>query len=86
VEILKQIVPVMDKEHSRILICDQVMSQESPSAPSALYDIDMMCMFGGKERTLSEWQEIISEADEHLRITELRTSSASPTTIIEVKF
>ncbi|KFY80137.1 hypothetical protein V499_00973 [Pseudogymnoascus sp. VKM F-103] len=85
IDILRQIIPAMDEEHSRILICDQVMSEESPSIPSILYDIDMMSMFGGKERQLSEWKVLIAEADERLRITNVRKSPTSPTTIMEVR-
>jgi hypothetical protein len=85
IDILRQIIPAMDEEHSRILICDQVMSEESPSIPSILYDIDMMSMFGGKERQLSEWKVLIAEADERLRITHVRKSPTSPTTIMEVR-
>ncbi|KJZ77713.1 hypothetical protein HIM_02890 [Hirsutella minnesotensis 3608] len=85
VDILKQIVAAMDPEKSRILLCDQVMDHESPSLPSVLYDIDMMSMFGGKERLLSEWKSLLAEADERLYVTDVMKSSTSSTTILEVR-
>lgn len=84
-DILKQIVPAMDKDHSRILICDQVMDDNLPSQSSILYDIDMMSMFGGKERRLSEWQALITESDPRLHITNVRKLSTSSMTMIEVR-
>ena len=84
-DILKQIVPAMDKDHSRILICDQVMDDNSPSQPSILYDIDMMSLFGGKERRLCEWQALITETDSRLHITNLRKSPSSSSTMMEVR-
>lgn len=60
------------------------MEETNPSIPSILYDIDMMSMFGGKERKLSEWEELIRSADERLHITDVR-KSASHTAILEVR-
>ncbi|KAL7952363.1 O-methyltransferase domain-containing protein [Trichoderma compactum] len=84
-DILRQIVPAMDKDRSRILICDQVMNEEMPTIPSILYDIDMMSMFGGKERQLSEWEVLITKTDNRLRIADVWKSTTSPTAIIEVR-
>jgi hypothetical protein len=75
----------MDANRSRILICDQVMDEVSPSVPSMLYDIDMMTLFGGKERTLSQWNTLLKAADERLYIRDVATSPTAPTTIIEVR-
>jgi hypothetical protein len=84
VSILKHTAEAMDAKRSRILICDQVMDEFSPSVPSMLYDIDMMTLFGGKERTLSQWTSLLKSADENLFIRNVVTSPTAPTTIIEV--
>ncbi|CAH0045366.1 unnamed protein product [Clonostachys solani] len=83
-EILKQTVLAMDTQ-SRILICDQIVDEKSSSVHSMLYDLDMMSLFGGKERRLSEWEALITEADKRLRITDTKKSSNSPTTILEIR-
>lgn len=75
----------MDKYRSRILICDQVMSENEPSSPSLLYDIDMMALFGGKERTLEEWKLLLQRADSRLQITDVRRTEAASTTILEIR-
>jgi hypothetical protein len=81
---LKHTAEAMDAKRSRILICDQVMDEFSPSVPSMLYDIDMMTLFGGKERKLSQWTSLMKSADENLYIRNVMTSPTAPTTIIEV--
>ena len=75
----------MDANRSRILICDQVVDDVSPSVASMLYDIDMMTLFGGKERTLSQWNALLKAADERLYICNIVTSPTAPATIIEVR-
>ena len=74
----------MDKFASRILICDQVVEEENPSASAVLYDVDMMSMYGGKERKLSEWRKLFEEADPRLYISDVRSAPAAPN-IIEVR-
>lgn len=75
----------MDARSSRILICDQVVDEISPSVPSMLYDIDMMTLFGGKERTLSQWNKLLKVADERLYVLEVAKSPNAPTTIIDIR-
>lgn len=75
----------MDPLHSRLLICDQIVDEVNPSVPSMLYDIDMMTLFGGKERTLSEWKALLRAADDRLYIRDVKTSAATGTTIIDVR-
>lgn len=83
--ILKHTVHAMDKYRSRILICDQVIAEKDPSSSSLLYDIDMMALFGGKERTLKEWKILLWRADSRLQITDVRKTEAASATILEVK-
>ncbi len=83
--ILKHTAEAMDSERSRILICDQVMDAVCPSVPSMLYDIDMMTLFGGKERTMEQWNALLQAANERLYIRDVVTSSTAPTTIVDVR-
>ncbi|TLD11449.1 hypothetical protein PspLS_11929 [Pyricularia sp. CBS 133598] len=85
IEILRQIVPAMDKKLSRILICDQIVQDQSPSFASVLYDIDMMTLFNGKERKLSEFREIFQKADPRLYIHDVKRSQQSASTLIELR-
>ncbi|KAJ0308957.1 hypothetical protein Brms1b_009338 [Colletotrichum noveboracense] len=85
VEIVRQIVPAMDAKCSRILICDQIVQDHSPSLASVLYDVDMMSLFNGKERTLSEFRQIFVKADPRLYIKDVKRSQESATTMIEVR-
>ncbi|KAI8316899.1 O-methyltransferase asqN [Colletotrichum sp. SAR11_240] len=85
VEIVRQIVPAMDAKRSRILICDQIVQDHSPSLASVLYDVDMMSLFNGKERTLSEFRQIFVKADPRLYIKDVKRSQESATTMIEVR-
>lgn len=85
IKILRQTVPAMDPEHSRILICDQIVDDKLPSMSSVLYDVDMMTLFGGKERTLPEFLSLIKQADPKLYIENVKRLEDSGTTMIEVR-
>lgn len=84
IEILRQTISAMDKKRSRILIVDQVMQQPTPALSSVLYDVDMMTLFGGKERTLNEVIDLVNRTDERLRILSIKQSLDSMNTIIEL--
>jgi hypothetical protein len=75
----------MDKHRSRILICDQVLDDNSPAEASLLYDIDMMSLFGGKERSLAEWKSLIYSAGENLEIVNVLRSPESEAAILDVR-
>jgi hypothetical protein len=75
----------MHEQHSRILICDQIVKDESPSVSSILYDVDMMTLFGGKERSLLEFLDLIKAADQRFYIDDVKRSLKSATTMIVVK-
>lgn len=75
----------MDVEQSRILICDQIMDELNPSVASMLYDIDMMSLFGGKERSLGQWEDLLMQADPRLYIRRVWKNAATLTVIIEVR-
>lgn len=75
----------MDADRSRILICDQIVDEVAPSLPSMLYDIDMMTLFGGKERTLTQWNALLHAADDRLYVQGIYKSPTAATTIIDVR-
>ncbi|GMF68132.1 unnamed protein product [Aspergillus oryzae] len=75
----------MNPHQSRILICDQIMEETNPSTAAVLYDIDMMCLYGGKERTLSEWEELLKAADQRLEIKNVFRSPNQVSGILEVQ-
>jgi hypothetical protein len=74
----------MNKDHSRILIMDQIMQHPAPTASSVLYDIYMLTLFGGKERTVAEVVSLIKKADAGLRVCSIKRSPDSFNTIVEL--
>nr|WP_277816839.1 methyltransferase [Streptomyces caatingaensis] len=46
---------------ARVLIFDQVMAPQNEWDHAKLLDIDMLVLFGGRERTLAEWRELFAE-------------------------
>ncbi|KAL5041463.1 O-methyltransferase-domain-containing protein [Aspergillus fruticulosus] len=83
--ILKQTARAMDKDRSRILICDQVLQDDSPAEASLLYDIDMISLFGGKERSLAEWKYLIASTGEGLHIVNVIFSPESEAAILDIR-
>ncbi|KAL3427024.1 O-methyltransferase family protein [Phlyctema vagabunda] len=84
-KLLKHTVDAMDDSRSRILICDQILQDINPSVPSMLYDIDMMSLYGGKERTMSQWQNLLRGVDQRLIIAKVWKHPAGSVTILEAK-
>ncbi|KAE8378089.1 O-methyltransferase-domain-containing protein [Aspergillus bertholletiae] len=85
VKILKNTVEAIDPQRSRILICDQIMEERNPSTAAVLYDIDMMSLYGGQERTLSEWEALLKAADQRLQIKNVFRSPNQVSGILEVQ-
>jgi NADH:ubiquinone oxidoreductase subunit 4 (subunit M) len=75
----------MDKHGSQILICDQVLQFHSPTEASLLYGIDMMSLFGGKERSLAEWKFLIYSAGANLEVVNVLRSPESEAAILDVR-
>ncbi|KAB8207566.1 hypothetical protein BDV34DRAFT_211581 [Aspergillus parasiticus] len=59
--------------------------ETNPSTAAVLYDIDMMCLYGGKERTLSEWEVLLKAADQRLEIKNVFRSPNQVSGILEVQ-
>lgn len=58
VEILKQVLPVMNKD-SRLLIDDIVLPNEGVHWQAAQMDLIMMASMGSKKRTQDQWQALL---------------------------
>ncbi|KAI0860628.1 S-adenosyl-L-methionine-dependent methyltransferase [Xylaria cubensis] len=60
VQLLKQIVPVMGPD-SKVLIAENILSDDKSTAFSTVSDMIMLCI-GGKERTEQNFREVLDEA------------------------
>lgn len=58
-------------EKSVILIDDAVMPPTGATYHATLYDMAMICLFGSKERTQAQWEQLLAEADRGLKITRI---------------
>jgi hypothetical protein len=47
-------------DHGRLLIVEHVLSPDAGSAPEALLDLHMLVLLGGRERTLDDWQRLLT--------------------------
>jgi SAM-dependent methyltransferase len=46
----------------RLFVCEQVVSDQPGWDHAKLLDIDMLAVFGGRERTLAEWERLLDAA------------------------
>ncbi|KAJ4304886.1 hypothetical protein N0V90_000414 [Kalmusia sp. IMI 367209] len=87
VKIIRQLVPAM-KPGSKILLVEIVVSlstrEMSSIAARYLRDLNMLQLLNAQERSDSEWEEIISEADPRLELTRILTPRGSTDSIIEI--
>lgn len=69
-QILNCIANAMDKD-SRLLVADAIVpdqyGEDSDSLINVL-DLHLLCMFNSKERSLSQWQELLESVDKGLEI------------------
>lgn len=66
--------------NGRILIVEQIIDTTGTASSTTLLDLDMLVMLGGKERTLDEYKELLSQTG--FRFTRL-TRTSTPFFIIE---
>ena len=62
IEILKQILPAMEPEYSKIIVIDNVISEGAISMGTAGLDAAMMCSLASMERTERQWRSLLQEA------------------------
>ena len=61
-EILRQIVPAMDKDQSTLLLSENVIPATRCHPHLSALDLTMMTLFGSQERTKSRWTELLTSA------------------------
>lgn len=60
VRILRQVRAAIGDRAARLLILEQVVAPRNQWDPAKLLDIDMLVVFGGRERTLPEWRDVLA--------------------------
>lgn len=60
--ILRQIVAVMKKGHSRLLVYETVLPAQGASSLMTTLDLQLMNMVSGLERTEGHWQKLLESA------------------------
>lgn len=83
VEILKNLSASMEKNYSRILLHENVITPEHAHPRASLSDIVMMMSFSAVERTEEMWHELVSQAG--LKISKIWTAPESVESIIEIE-
>ncbi|QHC33303.1 O-methyltransferase [Streptomyces sp. HF10] len=62
-KVLRRVRNAVGDGTARLLIFDQVMAPENEWDHAKLLDIDMLVLFGGRERTLAEWRKLLLQTD-----------------------
>lgn len=83
-KILEDIVSAIEKGHSKLLIHKSFISRIKPLARVTVSDITVMTCLPAKERTESEWGEIIRSSG--LRIVKIWKLPQSVESVIEAGF
>jgi 6-hydroxytryprostatin B O-methyltransferase len=93
VRILQNILPVMDKANSKIVIMSVVLSSAADMSVgqrekgiSRMRDLFMMQAMGGQERDMEQWETLVKAVDQKLEIVSVKKPKGSVLSVIEVKF
>ncbi|KAL5348689.1 hypothetical protein ACLOAV_006107 [Pseudogymnoascus australis] len=81
IKILKNVASAMEKNYSKLLIHESLISRVNPLARVTVSDITMMACLASKERTEIEWGEIIENSG--LRIVKIWRPPQSVESVIE---
>lgn len=73
----------MKPKYSKIIVEDMVLPDANCSAILATADIMMLAACGGKERTRTEWEDLLRTAG--LRIVRVTTEDVSAESVIEAE-
>jgi fumagillin biosynthesis methyltransferase len=60
-EIFKNLKPAMKKGYSKLLLNEVVVPPERASLPQAVMDVQMMGLFGSRERTKEHWTALLTQ-------------------------
>lgn len=79
--ILRRIRDVMVPE-SRLLVHEHVVPEEAAPGPEATgYDLTMMVMVGGRERTAQDWRRLLNATG--FQVSRIWSSEGAPQSIVE---
>ncbi|KAL8870815.1 MAG: hypothetical protein Q9174_003224 [Haloplaca sp. 1 TL-2023] len=81
-EILRNTIAGMKKGYSKVLIDEMVLPDRGVTPKGAFFDLSMMVLETGSERTLAQWHELMGSVG--LRIEKVWPSKAGPASLIEV--
>lgn len=62
ITILKNIAAVMEPDHSKVLVHDNVITASDPHPQATASDLTVMMAFSASERTEIMWKRLLSEA------------------------
>ncbi|RMZ72389.1 O-methyltransferase B [Pyrenophora seminiperda CCB06] len=82
-KILQQIVGAMKRGYSRLLINENVIPDKGADWQVTALDMMMMTLFASKERTLSEWRQLLESPKIGLKIVDVWSSKHSQESLIE---
>jgi len=82
-KILQQIVGAMKPGYSKLLINENVIPNKGADWQATALDMMMMTLFASKERTLSEWRQLLETPKLGLKIVNIWSSKHSQESLIE---
>jgi hypothetical protein len=50
-------------DHARLLILEQILPEDGRPDPAKLLDLHMLVMLGGRERTMTEWRDLLAAGE-----------------------
>ena len=83
IKILKNIAVAMDREYSRILVHELVLTPTKTHPLASASDLNMMACYSSGERTYQTWLKIFNAAG--LDVVNVWSASASTESIIEAR-
>lgn len=70
-KILSNVAQVMERNFSRLLIYDLILPETMVGFDEAGFDIIMMTLFNGKERTMRQWKALLSSVNPPLQVAQV---------------
>ncbi|KAL2840656.1 S-adenosyl-L-methionine-dependent methyltransferase [Aspergillus pseudoustus] len=83
VKVLRNLVPALKRDYSRVLLNEIVVSEERPTLAATNMDLMMLAHFAVRERTEDEWRRILNEAG--LRVVRIWTYPGVAESLIEAE-
>jgi hypothetical protein len=83
INILKQIAGAMKRGYSKLLINENIIPDTEADWQATALDMMMMTLFASKERTLSDWRQLLESSGVGLKITRIWSVKHSQESLIE---